>query len=1472
MTHVFDWNKLKPYRNDQRKSFEQLCYQLTLEEFGETGYVTPLDDSGGGDGVEFFITLPNGDVWGWQAKFFDRLNLGGRKNQIKLSLHTAYKKHPTLKRWYLCNITDFTNEERKWFEQDLESGTVGSERVLPLGHNVELKHWGESELLTRLRQHPGVNNYFFDDKLLSWNWFQDKYSHALETSQIKQKYESQLHVSTDVDSKVIKILGGKELVDLLRLSMKENQVEMYAAEYKNDLEQLHCKESDPEYSHIQTKLREFTKDKFSILDDGIKMLVDFEEVIFFDNREEFKLLSSKFTTHLSNLHKFEEEYRAFSNAEICSPLMHIPWDPPVKEKIAPRGKMFLQQTLKLLKKVLRLKEKISYKEIDHEDKEPDHITKENKKRAQERSLLFGPYYSLGEYGISSLEQTFRILECLWQQELHISGEAGMGKTHVSFNVFEKKIQSGSPAVLIFAKDFRNSDPLFEQVQKNMMLGLPPSWKFDDFFGALNVAGRVYKSQIPIIIDGLNESLDWNHIWSGDLENLIVLIKQKYPYLTLITTYRTSYESQLFPKKYFDFDSGCWMKRARVQGFEGLTWDAIRKYFEFYKISLINRSDAIGEFKHPLYLKLFCQTKNPKRENEVCVSFQREDLFEVFDEYLTVCNEEIVRRSGRDLRLNKSYVEDKLNALAVYLWKNNVRGAPRNNEIFSDEELSLFEKENLLIFRDWDRTQEVISFTYDLLAGYLIAKNLILNPPQNIFQSIWKLTHPNISSIELFVQSFQFRSKFLVGNKRHPLFNDILRCFSVLSIKKSDIFLFNIRKDKTTKKYAMESLFEINKQYLVKSELMIKSFLSQEFGFADSREWLLNLATHIELDPEHPLNFKFWSLLINSLSMSDRDVSWGEYIRSNDRWYDTKYFSNFVDRFYSACRESESSSERVHLAAIKVMWILVTNIRKLRDEATRSLYWYARRFPDKFLELLDFSLNVNDPYVSERILAATYGLAMARQNDLNDLSFRDTLLPKYANFLFHKIFDVDSENSTTHILTRDYAKRTIDIALIHHPQILTDEQKELIKYPLTKYHHSEWGDIEDRDEGKYRDGNAPIHMDFRNYTIGRLVEGRRNYDDGNVEYKKVLGGIYWRLYDLGYSLDKFGEIDKKIADENWRNSYQREGSHTDRYGKKYAWIAFFEMAGRRNDLGLLKGWDDQDEFRVSDVDIDPSFPEKLKVHDLLKDKGGLNLLGDLTRPEDEWYETQDDLNFEKLLLSKLPFDQSKNDWILLRGFLSQKDAEDQHRDAFVAMNSILVGANDFEKILKIERNNPDFTFEHIDSVSDYYSFEGEIPWCSIIPDDYSYNLSIHFDFKGAKDRDSRIKNRDEERFEVERTIFENHWESYHSDVIPEGQSITPSKVIANYNNLFLKPQGSDMFDQSGNLASTTFVVGEKYGDMTEFTYIRRDLLEKYLRATNKKILHIQWAEKRFFANGVKHLSSSNDDKREYRLHYRIYSIM
>ncbi len=68
-----------------------------------------------------------------------------------------------------------------------------------------------------------------------------------------------------------------------------------------------------------------------------------------------------------------------------------------------------------------------------------------------------------------------------------------------------------------------------------------------------------------------------------------------------------------------------------------------------------------------------------------------------------------------------------------------------------------------------------------------------------------------------------------------------------------------------------------------------------------------------------------------------------------------------------------------------MWLLTSTGRHVRDDATRALYWFGRLQPKALFDLTIESLEINDPYVAERMLACTYGIAMAHQKTTPSLA-------------------------------------------------------------------------------------------------------------------------------------------------------------------------------------------------------------------------------------------------------------------------------------------------------------------------------------------------------------------------------------------------------------------------------------------------------------------------------------------------------
>ena len=234
-------------------------------------------------------------------------------------------------------------------------------------------------------------------------------------------------------------------------------------------------------------------EKENIIDIAINKIEEIKQIILIKNEQKLKLKIKELDKYINSLKEFYKKYDDLSESELFEPIKHLRVE----------------------------KENGS----DLEKKEKDKIETENRKRKKVRDILFSPLYDLSEYAISSLEGVFRVFDLLEQNELHILGEAGMGKTHVSFNIFENQIvNKKEPAIFILAKEIYTDQNLENQLKDNF--SIPVDWTFDDFLGALEINARVHKVKIPIIIDGLNESTYWNSVWKNGLEKFILKLKHK----------------------------------------------------------------------------------------------------------------------------------------------------------------------------------------------------------------------------------------------------------------------------------------------------------------------------------------------------------------------------------------------------------------------------------------------------------------------------------------------------------------------------------------------------------------------------------------------------------------------------------------------------------------------------------------------------------------------------------------------------------------------------------------------------------------------------------------------------------------------------------------------------------------------------------------------------------------------------------
>lgn len=1371
---MIDWSKLRPYQGYSWKSFEELCYQIAKGLHHEKGRFTPIDDSGGGDGVEFYLTMPDGREWGWQAKFYypnRRLRASGRKTSVKNSLKRALRNHQRLEKWILCTPTNFTSKENEWFEK--------LQKKYP---NVILEHWGDSDFNDFLRNpiFLGVKNHFFGELELSIDWFRAQVNKQI--ANVGNKFIPDLHTETHVDFYIHSLLGDSVLQQYLKEQMVS--LEGHITQFDETVEELREADSRINWQDIKSKLLTYSNQLKTIFTEIAGALVDTNDY-----------LSSG---------RFEQ-------------IRQIDWDSIERE----------------------FKERLDDYSRTVSDFEPEKLPFNGSDEEQKIAIGYirrksnAPLYIANEVA-SLLYRMNRSIEKADTHDLHIFGGAGIGKTHIACHICQGRIANGLPAVLLLGKHFSGNLPLEKQILQ--ILDIPDSYSWKDFIQALQAAAEAYKTRIPIVIDALNEAQTvekWKHELPGFAYTLMNL-----SHVALITTCRSNYRKEIWQPSGPQNSIG-------VYGFgpDSLE-EAITKYFEWYKIKCDLTLAPLNQFSHPIFLKIFCESQNRERREEKQIYLGEQTLLQVFEDYVTRCNDAVCSKFSK--HPSTRVVQKALRELAKELWERKSRYVPLSDavKLIDSKDIEHLDwpnsitnailDEGLLINRDLINHEDIVLFAYNLLGGYIIAKETTSTfTPEKI---------------EEFVKSQKFETYLLSENfsDRHPLHEDILRCVALLLPMRFGKHLYQLTDDKTAINFSVHALFEIAPKLIdsPSKELIVHLFSSPE-----NRKPLLRLAQTTITHVGHPLNAEFWDKLLHELSMSERDLSWTELVRRN-----TSTFFTELDKFESVCKEEKNltgvSAQRLSLAAKFFRWLLTSTVRSLRDTATRALYWYGRRFPNELFDLVLSSLSINDPYVPERMLAAAYGTAMALQFDFQKPEFRQEILPRNARNVYESMFKLNAPHATTHILSRDYAKRLIEISLIHKPNILTTAEKQRITPPFTDGGIRNWGESEERDEDSYREGSMPIHMDFGNYTLGSLVPNRSNYDFSHEGYKKVRANIFWRLYDLGYSYDLFKETDKEIHRYNWRFGRAANEGKIDRYGKKYSWIAFYELAGFRQDNGLLSEYY-SDRPRISDADIDPSFPEPPQEFEVIK----TDYLCDRSTDLSEWIENGGVPELTPyLIVEKLCGEHGP--WVLLDGYINQEDLEAK-RARFIFPRGLLVKKDKASKSVECLRNQ-NLGGRRLPGIpEDYYTYAGEIPWCETFPRNDTTKIDFVVDSSAREIREIISS-------EVLVPVRYYNWENYHSAINRASPAMVPAKELAEVLDLCSQPQTFNLYEKNGKLASITVRWGKPLDTRHRLTYLRQDLLERYLKENDLELVWAIWGERRFWSKSMEELKEFGKEHRSYRV--------
>ncbi len=194
-----EWHNIISFNGSQNAAFEELVCQIArCEENIDFVHFERFGTPDGG--VECIWELNDGTKWGWQAKYFQTLE-STEWNCIKDSLYSAIETYPELTKYFICVPHNLSNgrgkkqtQNQKW-EQYKSKWT--SYILTSKGKIVELILWNSSLLLSKLLigKLSGTRRYFFKEIDINEEALNLQLTHSIKD--LGPKYNSALNLKIE---------------------------------------------------------------------------------------------------------------------------------------------------------------------------------------------------------------------------------------------------------------------------------------------------------------------------------------------------------------------------------------------------------------------------------------------------------------------------------------------------------------------------------------------------------------------------------------------------------------------------------------------------------------------------------------------------------------------------------------------------------------------------------------------------------------------------------------------------------------------------------------------------------------------------------------------------------------------------------------------------------------------------------------------------------------------------------------------------------------------------------------------------------------------------------------------------------------------------------------------------------------------------------------------------------------------------
>jgi hypothetical protein len=932
----------------------------------------------------------------------------------------------------------------------------------------------------------------------------------------------------------------------------------------------------------------------------------------------------------------------------------------------------------------------------------------------------------------------------------------------------------------------------------------PAASFRDLVEAVDAAGARAGRRLPIIIDGLNEAEDPARF--KPLLSSLQVAAADFPHVLLLLTLRESAFEYAMP----DDELMC----CNLPGFVDELDEAIDRYFTHYKIDRGDGRLPRRLLRQPLLLWMFCEVANPgppEDRRPVPLSSLPASPVALFEAFR---NESVRRIATELLSCGIPEVAGGLDKVALALWERNARdlpfeevrdlvdrGADWNNSI-----ARALEDEGVLMRNpapSWQHQPSGILF--DAFAGFLIADAIV--------------RHVGAGGIDTWLAEPGNLVKLSPAEEAgHPLASDILSALAGVLPRQVHRQLWR-HLDGPRREQALADAADLDRGDIDAETAEAMAEILRD-GSIRAFQQIMERLADVRSDPLHRLNADYLDRVLRGLPVADRDLRWTEWIRAtNEPGWPRR--DGAVQREIEATsrrwRERADRDEGERLRALWVSWFLTSTDRSLRDHATEALYRYGRGAPRELFEMTIAALDINDLYVPERLLAASYGVIMANQQPQTE-----GFVSAYGQYLCElgeALRGDAASQATSHWLMRSYAQGSWDMAMGLYPDVAAEaESRWQASFTSTRAPRSY-----SATSSRGKEVQGAFGMDFENYTVGRLYDDRSNYDFAHDHYQAGLARVRGRIWQLGWRESRFDDIDRRIAEDQWRGGRADRPGRVDRYGKKYGWISYYELAGRLDDASQLTG-----EASEHIVDIDPSFPDEPPALPVEVPTWARSTPAKLP----DWIR-RGLIKVPDELLTPTALATDKGPWVAVH--VSLRDLNHvAGRRASGLVEALLVTPNtaaQFRAAVAALSGWSNTSWP--DEPSDYYTMAGEIPWspkfaASVLRwDERPYHYKLELPVVGE--------------FDAEIVTHGFAWESHHSATNQQGGLLVPSLTFSREMQLLKSPDSLDHVDRDGRVAARVFLAPEHF-ESGNGLYVRRDLLESYAKRRRREVVLVVRGER------------------------------